>query len=127
MKISFYLVAFLFLGVLSQMSCAYHSEEELYPNTTCDTTGTISYTNQLKPILTSSCNNCHAQTVATTSGGGVILDDYTNLKIWVDSGHLLGSITHNSAFSAMPKGGSKLSDCSIAKFQKWVNNGAPNN
>ncbi len=92
---------------------------------TCDTTGVMSYTTRVKPILQNNCNGCHGGTAA--AGAGIVLSAYTSVKISVDNGSLLGSIEHTGGFSAMPSGGGKLANCDIAVIKKWINAGAPNN
>lgn len=92
---------------------------------TCDTTGVMSYASRIKPILQNNCNGCHGGTAQ--SGAGIILSDYNNVKTSVDNGTLLGSIEQLSGYSAMPKGGNKMSNCNIAVIRKWIAAGAPNN
>jgi mono/diheme cytochrome c family protein len=91
----------------------------------CDTTGVMSYASRVKPILQNNCYGCHSGTAS--SGGGIVLSDYNNLKTSVDNGTLLGSIEQLDGYSAMPKGGSKMSNCNIAIIRKWIAAGAPNN
>ena len=55
------------------------------------------------------------------------MGNYTADKTMALNGKLMGTINHASGFSAMPKGGAKLSNCQIAVVQKWVTAGAPNN
>jgi uncharacterized membrane protein len=119
-KILFY--SFLLSFFLS--SCYYDNEEDLYPfdsSQSCDTLN-MSYTNDIKPILEASCVSCH-----TTSGpsGGVVLDTYQQVKIVADNGRLWGSVNHESGYSAMPQGGSKLGDCDLNKIKAWINDGSP--
>jgi uncharacterized membrane protein len=92
---------------------------------TCDTTGVMSYAARVKPILQNNCNGCHGGTAQ--SGAGIILSDYNNVKTSVDNGTLLGSIEQLGGYSAMPKGGNKMSSCNIAVIRKWIAAGAPNN
>ena len=40
---------------------------------------------------------------------------------------ILTSINHSTGVSAMPKGEPIMPICEIKKFQKWVDNGTPNN
>jgi hypothetical protein len=122
------LVAICFSG------CYYDKEELVYPRQTttttnnatrCDTTA-VRYSVDIVNILTENCYACHSGTA--TSGGRVVLDVYPgNLVQKALSGALVGTITHSPGFSAMPKGGIKISDCNIAKIRTWVRNGAPNN
>jgi mono/diheme cytochrome c family protein len=93
--------------------------------TVCDTAGVVSYSAKVVPILTRSCNTCHGG--AAQAGNGITLSTYAGVKKMADEGRLIGSITHDSRFSAMPKNANKLSDCNIAIIRKWVNAGAPNN
>ncbi|MFN5630253.1 MAG: hypothetical protein ACK48W_13315 [Bacteroidota bacterium] len=115
---------FLFaLVALSFSSCYYDNEEELYPSViTCDTI-TVTYSNSVAPILTSSCNGCHS---SASPSGGVILDSYSQASVYALNGKLYGVVSHTSG-SPMPKGGSKIDNCSIAKIKKWAAAGAPNN
>lgn len=114
-------------------SCYNDKYDKLYPtpppNTnTCDTT-TITYTNDIKPIIVANCyspgNGCHDAT-----GSLVSLFDYqtsiTALQTNAHDGSLLTDINfaptrgHNN----MPKGGSPLSACDINKITRWVHQGA---
>jgi mono/diheme cytochrome c family protein len=91
----------------------------------CDTAGVVSYTAQVKPILNTWCNSCHAG--AAQLGGGISLSTHAGVKVTADNGSLVGSIQHAVGFSQMPKGAGKLSNCQIATIKKWVDNGALNN
>jgi hypothetical protein len=116
----------LIVGLTLFQSCYYDVEEELYPSSgNCDTTD-VTYSGFVVQTLESFCYTCHSQS-AGPSNGNVILEGYSSLKVYVDNGALVGSISHSSDFSAMPKFGSKLSDCTINKISAWVNMGAPNN
>ena len=121
------------LGLLSStIGCYYDNLEELHPelllNSNCDSTAVQGYQTHIQPILSNSCganNSCHN---AQGAGGGVILETYTGVKAAVANGKFLSSITWDGNAQQMPKGSpSKLSDCSIAKIQKWVDAGALNN
>ena len=92
---------------------------------TCDTSGVISYTSQVKPILNNSCNSCHGGTAQ--AGGGISLSSYTAVKVTADNGTLVGSIAHDNGYSQMPKNADQLSTCKVATIKKWVDAGAPNN
>ena len=94
-------------------------------STPCDTTGTISYTTQVKPVLQTWCNGCHGG--SAQAGAGIVLSSYTGVKTAVDNGSLMGSIKQSSGYSPMPKNGNQLSACNLATIQKWVDAGAPAN
>jgi hypothetical protein len=89
----------------------------------CDTT-VVTLAGQVKPIFDKYCNGCHS---ANESQGGIDLETYNRIKRTVDNGSLIGSITHNSNYSKMPKNGNKIPDCDIAKISKWIRLGALNN
>jgi hypothetical protein len=113
--------------------CYYDNLEELHPelvlnNQTCDTTVTISFKNDIQPILQNSCgsnNSCHQ---IGGTGGIVELQDYAGVKAIAANGKLISSIIWDGNASQMPSGSSsKISDCYIGKIQKWVNENYPDN
>lgn len=113
-------------GLVGLTACYYDKEELLYgaPAPCTDTTGTISYTAKVVPILQTNCYGCHS---GGNPSGGQAMGTYTADKTMASSGKLVGVITHATGFSPMPKGGAKLSACQIAVIQKWIQAGAPNN
>jgi mono/diheme cytochrome c family protein len=113
-----------FIGLSTILiSCNYQNEEELFPTTSCDTEN-LSYAGEITDILTNyNCLSCHSN---TSSQGGVNLEGYTALKVWVDNELLLKSIKHDGA-SPMPKNQAKMNACDIDKIEGWINDGAPNN
>jgi hypothetical protein len=121
--LSFALVLLLLSGL---SGCYYDKEEILYPGGACDTTN-VTYSGTVSGTIYTNCNACHSSGAANANGGGIQLDAYTKLKVYVDNGKLIGSINHAGGFSPMPKNATKLSSCNIAKVQAWVNAGAPNN
>lgn len=117
-------VVFIFLS-----GCYYDSKEYLYPSlsTVCtDTISPVVYSGVVSTILSNNCVSCHS---GSNPHGGILLDNYTNVKTQVDNGQLLGSILHTGSFTgskAMPPS-STLDDCSISAIKKWINNQAPQN
>lgn len=91
-------------------------------STACDTTN-VTYTNTIKPIFDTYCVGCHN---VGNASGGYALDTYVGSVNCANSGRLMGSIQWLTGYSTMPKGDAKLSDCNIAKIQKWINSGKPN-
>lgn len=85
----------------------------------CDTTFT--YKDRIRPLLDKWCVGCHQGIVA---GGGYDLSTYTNVKLTVSNGKLLGSIKHSNGFKAMPQNSAKLSDCDIKAVEDWISAGA---
>lgn len=116
-------IFFLFLIALSGSGCYYDKAELLNPVTSCDT-AIVTYSGAVNPLLNANCTGCHS---GVNAPNGVKLDTYPGVKIQAANGLLLGTITHTPGFSAMPKNGNKLNDCSIAKIRKWIAGGAPNN
>lgn len=90
----------------------------------CDTSGVMKYSTNVQPLLQSSCVGCHN---SSSLGGGIDLTTYANVKTQVTNGKLMGSINWSTGYSAMPKGGQKLSSCKINQIQKWITAGALNN
>lgn len=112
------------LGIaIALNSCYYDVEEELYPSSECQTSD-VAYQAVIAPILADNCLVCHS---TAANLGNVTLSTYEQVKTYVDNGKLLGAIRHTPGFSAMPDGQPKLADCTIAKIEKWVQDGAPNN
>ncbi len=106
-------------------ACYYDKADIVYPPATACDTIAVKYASTVVPILSRSCNACHAGTAA--SGGGIKLDSYSSVLLQVTKGRLIGSISHLSGFSAMPQGNAKLPSCEILKISAWVTAGAPNN
>ncbi len=91
----------------------------------CDSTN-VSFSAYIAPVIQTFCIGCHSN---TTSQGGVNLQGYTNVLAQVNNGKLIKTIKWQTGpgIVAMPYKGSKLSDCTISKFQSWVNAGSLNN
>lgn len=109
--------------LLSATGCYYDKEEVLYPSTACDTSA-VTYSMSVVPVLSANCISCHG---GSTPSAAIRLDTYAGVKQQVDNGRLLGAINHEASYSAMPKGGNKLSVCNIAKIRIWVAGGGLNN
>ncbi|MBP7184250.1 MAG: hypothetical protein KBA06_01990 [Saprospiraceae bacterium] len=92
--------------------------------TSCDTTS-VSYSADILPIVNTYCVGCHS---GSSPSGEISYETYAEVKSSVfNNGQFLGSIRHDVGYSEMPKDASQLSNCKIAKIQKWINDGAPNN
>ena len=104
--------------------CYYDVEEDLYPSTSICDTSLVTYSQTVRPILDNNCMNCHSQ---TASMGNVVLESYSDVLNYVNSGQLVGAINHDPNFSAMPQGEAKLDDCTILKIETWVLAGSPEN
>jgi hypothetical protein len=105
--------------------CYYDNEAVLYPdNANCSDNPNPTFAFDVLPMLNTKCNSCHG---GNSASGGIRLDGYDAVKIYVNNGSLMGSIRHASGYSAMPKNGSKLSTCEINKIQAWIDSGSLNN
>ena len=108
------------LFILTLYSCYNDNEEELYGPVSCDVSA-ITYTNDVLPIINTSCATagCHVS-------GGTGPGDFTNyneLKVKVDNGTFQTRVLIDKT---MPPN-SPLSDCELQILQAWVDTGAPNN
>jgi hypothetical protein len=121
------LAALAAVALLFVPGCYYDRTEDMYPpEATCDTT-TVTYSGTVAPILAKYCaGGCHS---GSSPSGGFPLSTYTEVKDYIDnSGNTFyRSMTQDSTISAMPKGGSKLSDCDLRKIKIWLDAGKPNN
>jgi len=128
-------IIFLLFVVSLFSACYYDNVDELKPAvglfSTCDTTGTISYANDIVPILNTNCgtqNTCHS----ANNTSGFNLSNYTDLSEQALGGNLVMAITHDPSMTPsqwMPNncGGCFLNQCSIEKIEAWVNRGFPEN
>ena len=86
----------------------------------CDTIS-VKYSSHIAPLVNTYCKGCHQ---TSSPGGGIILENATQVQSQITSGKFLCSIKW-SGCSNMPKGGSKFSNCNIRKFEIWQNAGFP--
>lgn len=114
-------------------SCYYDNVDELHPAAApCDTTGTVSFANDISPIMLHSCgsgnSNCHNTDGSTSLYGlGTYADVISTIN---NSGRFLETITHSTSINSakwMPLGSGKINDCSIQKIEAWLNRGKLNN
>lgn len=136
MKMAYKISSFFFtLSVcIGLTGCYYDTEEELYPDSgsvICDTVS-VSYTNDIVPIMNSKCSysGCHA---GANAAAGIPLETHAGVKAYLelDKARFLSSITWDGSVSNprnMPQGAStKISDCNINTIKAWINSGYPNN
>ena len=106
--------------ILSQ-GCYNDNVEELYefedPN--CDTLD-VSFSNQVFPIIQGNCSitGCHV-----AGGNGMLLENYNNVKAYVDNGTMFDRVVNTQD---MPPS-QPLTSCQIDQIDSWINAGAPNN
>ena len=116
------------LSITILSGCYYDNEEKLYAevSTTCDLSN-VTFAANVKPILQASCYSCHSNSNAASSGAGIKLENHADVQNLAKNGNLMGAVKHSNGYSAMPKGGGKLTDCEIDQLQKWIDNGTLNN
>jgi hypothetical protein len=87
----------------------------------CDTlSGT--YSAFIQPLMQQKCVGCHS---GANPQGNLSITNYNETKSIALDGSLVAALTRTSAW--MPLGASKLDDCTLAKIQHWVDQGAPEN
>lgn len=109
------------------VGCTYKKEVIAYPpitTVTCDTTN-VKYNVEIVTILSAYCYSCHA--APANNGGGIVLNNYTNLKPWATSNTLYHVVNHTPGYDPMPRSAGKIPDCDIAKIRTWIRNGSLNN
>ena len=91
----------------------------------CDTVN-LSYSEDINPIIQQNCaiSGCHTN---ATMAGTFTFETYAGLHEAIQHQRLIGAISHQAGFIAMPQNSPKLSDCDISKITQWVVIGAPNN
>ena len=122
-----FLVPILIAVVLFVTSCDYNNKEDMFPiSETCDTMN-VSYSETIVPIITTYCLGCHSNTSAPLIGDNNRLEDYSDLKDYIENGSFWGSLNGEPAYEQMPFNGSKLDDCTLLKVKSWIDKGYPEN
>ena len=120
MKIVLSNIKFLFLSgiVFYIMSC---NQEEINIPTRCEELS-VSYKNDLLPIIESKCSLASCHDIAFKWGD---FDTYEDLKERADNGQLWLRISVTG--SMPPAGNPKLTNEELELFKCWLNDGALNN
>src|SRR6185312_1705326 len=128
------ILSLLLFASLYLYGCYNDNATKLYPNlnnsgnssVTCDTSSTVSFSKDVLPAFVQNCalSGCHD---AATAQYGFVLDNYDHVLNVVQSGRLIGCITHSNGYIAMPQNANKLPECEIETIIKWINEGTPNN
>lgn len=126
-------VMLMFILFISISSCVYNKGKDPGPKQN-DSTDTVSYMNDIKPIMEMKCyyqdaegnGNCHGpehpgsqqfttwENITQSAGGSYI-------------NKISGSINHKPGFQPMPLTGPKLPQHEIDKIDKWIAEGYVNN
>ena len=85
-------------------------------------TDSPTFSGVIKPFIDVNCIGCHQ---AGNASGGVILDNYNNVKTLALNGTFAGTISYATGYRPMPPS-NKVSDCQIVAVQNWIKNGAKN-
>jgi hypothetical protein len=117
------LIIIVFTTLILMNGCYYDSEEDLFPQDTCDTTN-VSFNTQVLPIIQFNCLECHGE-VTSTQHGTFRFVSYDDIKAKADS--IVGAISWESPFLRMPDNRPKLDQCKIDMIRAWVNAGAEDN
>ncbi len=111
------------IGFLVLSSCE-NDKVPIIQNVTCQLKDTVSYAQDIAPILTANCFPCHQY----PGSGGINLDNYTNSKSIALSGQLVQSIIHDPNYVTMPPPPQKeLDSCQIKDIKQWVAQGCLDN
>ena len=87
----------------------------------CDTTGVVTYQNQIASLKSKNCISCHSGSGASK---GILLDTYTTVKAQLDNGKLLAAVKGTSI--QMPPSYS-ITSCELREIELWKANGAIQN
>jgi hypothetical protein len=124
MKMKFTNILSVLFIITMAFSCYFDNEETLYPQpNSCDTLN-VRYSTHVEPVLKNYCYACHGTSNYRSSGGDLLLEGFSNIKVVVDNGVLLKSINHVNGVSPMPKNSAKLSPCNIDKITGWISEGS---
>ncbi len=88
----------------------------------CDTTGTITFTGNIWPLVQTWCLGCHS---GTYPSGNTLLTNYSQISAAAGSGLLSGALRGISPNVQMPPSG-PLSECQIRQVEIWAADGAQN-
>jgi hypothetical protein len=106
-------------------SCVWDNEEEFYSGSGICDTASVSFSEDIIPILANNCYACHSNLNAPSFTNGLALEDYEDVA--ANALKIVGAVNHQKGFQPMPKGGSKLDPCPISLIEAWVDTGAPDN
>ena len=88
----------------------------------CDTTN-VTFSGTIWPLMQSYCTGCHS---ATSPGGGIVIEEYSDVILMANNGTLMGTVRYESGYAPMPPNAA-LANCRIDQLQKWIDDGMPNN
>jgi len=114
-----------FVPLIILTGCYYDHEAILYPSkANCNAEASATFSVDVLPLLNTRCNSCHS---GAFPSGGISLDTYERVSVYVENGKLMGSINQLPGYSPMPQNTGKMSPCEIGKIQTWITSGILNN
>ena len=124
MKKIFFII-FILTSITVISSCYYDNFEEINPGAglTCDTTISVTFATNIKPIMESNCGTNNGACHNASGAGFYQLDNIAGIDAAIADGKFIESIKHIGSVSRMPKNSSKMDDCNIALIDKWLSTG----
>jgi hypothetical protein len=111
-------------------ACDYDSEEDLYPidddYAICDTES-ISYENDIVPIIVENCISCHSGDAPSASLDLTDFETLTESALNSDNNSLLNRIERAELSGGAMPTNYRLMQCEIDKISAWVAQGTLNN
>ena len=107
------------LGVLTMNSC--NKDKVPVDCATLGCTDTVSFANQILPMIQNNCTGCHEP---GNAGGGYSLSTYDEIVSNADA--ILNSM-NGAGMQLMPQGGPALADSLIQQFSCWKCQGKMDN
>lgn len=114
----------LFILIIAFSSCTYDKEEKNKMVVLACDTNNVRFSAEIKSVLEANCLSCHGGNAE--GGAGIQLNNYDEIKSYVDQNRFLESMTRTGS-DYMPRGGDRLSDSKIEQIRCWIKKGAPNN
>lgn len=107
-----YIKSWIASGAKNGTNCAVQCDSNVY-----------SYSAAVTKIM-ANCTGCHS---GSNASGQIDLSNHAGVKTVALNGRLIGSLTSQNGYTAMPPYGSpRLTNCQITQLQKWINNGCQN-
>jgi len=118
------ITALFIVGLIAFSSCSialFSGTREKVTPLAAQCNDTISFSNDVMPIIQANCINCHDQGNAS---GGFDFSSYTSIS--ANANAILNSMKANG-YQLMPIGGPALPDSTIQKISCWINQGKQDN
>lgn len=117
LKLKFKLSVLVIFMVFLFSSC---SKDKVFVSTPPNCPDTVSFTNEVLPIIQNNCSGCHS----AGNGTAYTFTNHGNIAASADA--IIGSMKGNG-YQLMPQGGPALADTLIQKVECWIFQGKLNN